>query len=634
MQSVVDGTLTGEPAPHLIFTNVLLGLALERLYSAAAGFPWYGTYLYLLHYAALAALVYIVMSGPRPRLGLRLVLLSGVLSVFHLPMWLGLQFTSTAMVLTASGVALAWVAVNRAAASWPALATAGTILGLAWWVRWRASMGVILLGLPILAPALRRANWRRFAVLAGATALVIAVGSVAEAAYYSGRPDWREWSAFNAVRAQLHEARTRTLLTVDPAVLAQVGWSDNDLRMFQLWFYTDPTVHEAADLETIAAALGSEFRSGEALHLLGESARGAVGWMRPMVAVSVGALAWLNGDRRRRATIALAAVATVGAAFLAAATMKLPERVAVPLLALLPITFLSLLSAPEAHQPEDADHTRGPRLRALLLATALTASIAAVVVGGRDAATASSQHAANETQVSERLAALEAVDPGGVFVNWAGVFPRWPDPLSVWGSDRGPRFVALGWMQRSPLALAVLDRYGLGDLYAAIAEGNGVYLILPVPAASAALADAPDLLATYLQEHYGFAGGILLPAAQLPPYTVYSGVAAFAVDRRRGLVIEARLDGITTTYPLGGAIPASRAIGSVDPSGRLLIEGRADADLVLAFSEDGAIAAARPVPASEGLPRYRLRPDVPPEGLRLYALAGGVARRIRLMVRS
>jgi hypothetical protein len=189
-------------------------------------------------------------------------------------------------------------------------------------------------------------------------------------------------------------------------------------------------------------------------------------------------------------------------------------------------------------------------------------------------------------------------------------------------------------MQRSPLALAVLDRYGLGDLYAAIAEGNGVYLILPVPSASAALADAPDLLATYLQEHYGFAGGILLPAAQLPPYTVYSGVAAFAVDRRRGLVIEARLDGITTTYPLGGAIPASRAIGSVDPSGRLLIEGRADADLVLAFSEDGAIAAARPVPASEGLPRYRLRPDVPPEGLRLYALAGGVARRIRLMVRS
>jgi hypothetical protein len=41
------------PAPdeHLVFTNVLIGHALKRLYAACPQLPWYGMYLLAIHYA-------------------------------------------------------------------------------------------------------------------------------------------------------------------------------------------------------------------------------------------------------------------------------------------------------------------------------------------------------------------------------------------------------------------------------------------------------------------------------------------------------------------------------------------------------------------------------------------------------
>ena len=55
------------PAPdeHLIFTNVIVGQGLKRLYSACPGFPWYGCYLLLVHYAAQVAMAYCTLVAGR-----------------------------------------------------------------------------------------------------------------------------------------------------------------------------------------------------------------------------------------------------------------------------------------------------------------------------------------------------------------------------------------------------------------------------------------------------------------------------------------------------------------------------------------------------------------------------------------
>ena len=176
MQTVVDGTLTGQPRPDLIFTNVIVGLVLAGLYRAAEGFPWYGAYLFVLQFLALAALTYVVLAGRREGLAGRLLLLGGVVAVFYLPLWLGLQFTSTAILLGVAGVVLFRSVADRAGFPWASIAGAAAMVGISWWIRWRSGAAVILLGAVFLAPALRRANRRRFAAFAGIVLAFLAAG--------------------------------------------------------------------------------------------------------------------------------------------------------------------------------------------------------------------------------------------------------------------------------------------------------------------------------------------------------------------------------------------------------------------------------------------------------------------------
>jgi hypothetical protein len=614
MQSVADGSLTGEPQPDLIVTNVIVGLVLAGLYRAAEGLPWYGAYLFLLQFIALAALTYVVLAGRREGLAGRLLLLAGVVAVFHLPLWLGLQFTSTAILLGATGVVLFRSVADRAGFPWAPIAGAAAMVGVSWWIRWRSGAAVVLLGAVFLAPALRRANWRRFAAFAGITLVFLAAGWVTQAAYYGGRAEWQDYFTFTDVRGQLHQSRH--LLEVDPAVLAEVGWTQNDLLMFDNWFLSDEATYQTADLEAIAAAVPHPFEANEGLILLRDQAAGWDGAFRVALAAILGGLAWVQGDRRRRWTVALAAPASAGAAFFFAATTKLPNRVALPLLASLAALFLGALAGPDR-----SPAATGGRGRAAWRAAAAAVAAGALVVG---ALTAVETSRGNDVQAAIRrsiLTGLERLDPAGVFVAWGGEFPRWAAPLSPASEHggSGPQLVPLGWMQQSPVARATLSRYGLDDIITAIARGEA-YLPLH------RLELAP-LYLTYLKEHYGFSG-LLVPLSRLGRLTVFKGVSAYSLDEAAGLLVETRFDGSTATYSLAGPGPDNAATAKPDDAGRLVVGGRADADLIVVVDGEAAVALALPLPAVDRLPRFRVTLGYLPENLRVFALGDGLAREI------
>ena len=134
MQAIVDGTFLGKPSPHLIYGNVVVGLVLQALYQAVSWIPWYGCYLYAAHFASVVAFIYVVLAGRRHRSAPRILVLLAVLALFQLPMWLTLQFTSTALLLGASGVMLYMSLVDRERTPWTGIVVAG------------ASGGSLLLG--------------------------------------------------------------------------------------------------------------------------------------------------------------------------------------------------------------------------------------------------------------------------------------------------------------------------------------------------------------------------------------------------------------------------------------------------------------------------------------------------------
>lgn len=617
MQSAVDGTL-GEPFPHLIFSNVLIGLLLSTLYRAVDWFPWYGLYLYLAHFASLITVVYVVLAVRRGRLWVRLTSLAAVLAVFHLPMWMQLQFTSTAILLGASGVMLYFAVAERSPARWGGLVVGGAMVGLSSWIRWHSAWAVVLLALPAIALTIGRLPWRRLAVFAGTAAAILVAGSIAQAAYYAGQPGWQAYFELNVARD--HIQGSPGLDDLDDTVLAEVGWSRNDLRMFRRWFFTDPEVHEADDIETIAAALPTSFRPGEALATLAEQVGGWLGTLRLAVIASIAGLAWVEGGRRARALVLLSAAALVVVAFAVAGAARLPNRVAVPMLAFLPLLFLA------AHQMEGDSASAGTGLagKAWRLATTVV-SVGALVVGAANAHALDQTHHSSEAGLRRTLSGLAAVDPDGLFVEWANQIDLSYQQLSPWrrGGLGGPQLLGLGWQERSPMHQEMLSRQGIDDLYAAIATRPDVYLPLRT-------APRATLYLRYLREHYGFSG-LLHPAARFGDYTVYDLVTAYDMDDRAGALVEHRFDGSTLSYPIGTTDDGGRAVAVPLWRGGLMIIGRVDADLVVVARHGEAIALALPdagLTGGSGPAGFAVTVPQTGEPVRVFAISAGRAAEI------
>lgn len=616
MQSAVDGTM-GEHSPHLVFSNVLIGLLLSTLYRAVGWFPWYGLYLYAAHFAALLAVVYVVLADRRGRLKVRLLALGGVLAVFHLSTWMQLQFTSTAMLFGASGVMLYLAVAPREPARWGTIAVGGAMVGLSSWIRWHSGWAVVLLSVPVLVLTLRHLPWRRLALFAGTAAAILLAGSVAQAVYYAGQPGWQTYFDFNAARDHIQQS---TLLDqLDPAVLAEVGWSRNDLAIFDGWFFADERVHEVADVEVIADALPTAFRPAHALGVVTAQAGGWLGATQLAVVAALAALAWVEGGRRAGALVLATSAAVLVIAFGLASTYRLPDRVAVGLLAFAPLLFLSLPGA----------STRNgslPRGRAgVWHRAAAIVSVIALVVGVTNALALDRQHHAADADLREAFSGFAAADPDGVFVAWGPQVQMGAQSLSPWrrGGLGGPPMILLGWPARSPAYEAQLTRLAIDDLYAAVAARPDVYLPMRIEAKG-------DMYLRYLEEHYGFSG-LLRPATRVGAYTIYQGVTSFEVAPSAGALIERRFDGSLQSYRIVPAEGRGRAFAiPLWPHG-ILIAGSADTDLIVVTRRGEAIALVPPDRAPDGSSStsgFALTVRHAGPGLRVFAISDGWAVNI------
>ena len=206
MAAFVDGSYTGEPVPHMVYTNVAVGLVLHSLYGAAGSVPWYGIYLFAAHFVALTVILYVVLADRRPGRGWRLLAVAAWLAVFGL--WMGTQitFTQVSMLLGSAGVLLYLSRATLAQVHWAVVVAAGAVLGAAFLIRAQSLWAVLVLSLPLLLLAVRRVPWRRQVLFAATAAAVLLFGWAVQTVYYADRPDWQEYSAFNAARGRLEWA--------------------------------------------------------------------------------------------------------------------------------------------------------------------------------------------------------------------------------------------------------------------------------------------------------------------------------------------------------------------------------------------------------------------------------------------
>jgi hypothetical protein len=462
------------PDEHLVFTNVLIGLALKWLYGVAPLTPWYGLYQLLTLSAASVATIHALLRvSPTVRqAGLVWLYLVAVL----LPSLLIVQFTKTAFLASLAGLMLLLApAAGASHRSWLADVAGAALVVFGSLVRFESLLMACLMALPVVVAGtirLRRNAWRPAVPLAAALAVAAALNGF-NAAYYARDPDWQDFYAYNALRVQFTDYHHYQSGAAGPTFEA-AGWKPVDLKMLENWFFADPEKYSLATLRRIVAEAPRDLAAspsrvaaamvtqvGNNYLLLRLTLAGCAGivltWGRP----------W--------PFLPLALFALAFAAGVALSTwFWITTRVAFSLLA----GVLALMGLqPEREAPPPAGARGG------VVGTTALALVAILAVGLagwalNDMARIDTRHRENQRKTARLLEQL-GPRPDQLFVCWSDQFPfeHLVAPLASLDGLRDFHCVSLSWILPTPITSRRKEEYQISDIYRAIWERPDVYLV-------------------------------------------------------------------------------------------------------------------------------------------------------------
>lgn len=265
MQLIASGFFTGHPDGHLVFTNILIGWLLRFLYGTWAGCNWYFFYLMAVHYAALTAIAFLVVSRRGGWLFTSLYV--GFFLTVELHMLLHLQFTTTAFLAGTAGVLLA-VDGHRLGlpVNWPKVVAGAAFVAVACSIREHAALLLAAVASPFLLERLTLIEWRRWLGTGLAFVGIFLVLHEVNRWAYLRDPGWAEFSQYNSMRGEIH---TTPLEKFIPQAGSAVGWSENDGWLFAKFCFSDPEVYASVpkmrafldNLKTLARSDAATFRN-------------------------------------------------------------------------------------------------------------------------------------------------------------------------------------------------------------------------------------------------------------------------------------------------------------------------------------------------------------------------------------
>ncbi|HEY4311679.1 MAG TPA: hypothetical protein VGN12_19695 [Pirellulales bacterium] len=505
------------PDEHLVFTNVVIGLALKFLYTALPAVAWYGLYLAATQYLALSAILYAVIASGYSRL--RLALFALFFAIVGIVYFNNVQYTSTAALAAQAGLLLWLVSVegrqsNPRSSMIAQLACGVALLVLASLIRLESMIGTVLIAAPAVAVTiwpLRKGTLMRLMASAALGAVVVLGFAVYHDAYYNRDPGWREFLRFNKTRVKFNDYGWTRYTPETAHVFDAVGWSENDHALIADWFFDNAQVYSEAHLERVLESYPWPQRRQTPAHhwrsvrdmLLDKSL-----WPSMLAAPL---LIWCLA-RTQRNVLMLAVTSVLIVAILCGVAIFLkppPGRVYFPAL-----TFPLVLALMNSRASVDWPRRRFPALavrcfitpvtwfrpgaRVLLHPTLIHAVLIVAVVGTVMAA--NRQLRRSRTMQAARHAFYETVariapQDDQLYVAF-GKYCRY-DALSPFDSFeklKNFHLFIVAWPQRTPICEAIKQRFGASDVLRAALDCQNVRLLVDP--------STRPLCEQYLREHY------------------------------------------------------------------------------------------------------------------------------------
>jgi hypothetical protein len=521
---VVSGRgLSAVPDEHLVFSNILLGQALKWLYQTWSQFPWYGSYLLLVHYFSLVATLYcalgieresapgdVINDSMRRSFRRRFAAFLVCFLIAELVLLNSLQFTSTAFLAAQAGIFLMFLAVRRRTLrpqSLPLgpLCAAALLMVAAGLIRLENLGLALLVASPLITYLALHASRQALLPAAASTgfALLLALAAARyNSAYYEADPAWKGFYEFNQLRCKFNDYQWTSYTPETANVFSAVGWSKNDHEILAHWYFDDPSLYSEANFRAVLAAYPwktSRLTPGYFVQVFNRPLRDHAVWA-VMLALPF-LLVGLGDTRHARPTILVSVLLALSLVLLVGVNNKVPPvRIYFPLLAfplfatlLFPVTH-SALSIPvkirSGIRQMFADWAQQPRLTWAVVAMLVVGTAMSLDKQCRRAMRRESERPALQAFLNEANA-----QPQKLYVSWEAALPLQLvspfDNLSSWSKIS---LLSLAWPQRTPWQEDFKRRFGVSDVARALYERDDIVLI--------ATDTHKSLFTTFAKEHF------------------------------------------------------------------------------------------------------------------------------------
>ncbi len=491
MMGIASGLLFHEPSEALVYTHVLIGSMLKHLYMGSHAVNWYSLYLYTIHFLCFSVLVCIFFQ--RMDSGLTL--------------FIRLQFTTTAFVALVSGVLLILHLSRREKnRPYPALLLGVLLMVLGTMVREEVLYLVLLLSGPLLLLQFFKHRSVRMLIFTG-MALVLSLAAVGyDRIYYAQDEEWRDFLEYNRSRESIHGRPVPDQNHAMDRILEEIGWSQNDARMFYSWFFPDPQIYSEKNLTRFLSHTSKRIRNtSQTWDYLFSRLQGSHLYLYFTLLNLI--ICLLLMPQKKRAFLIQTGVLVLPAAGICcflSATLRLPERVFLPILFFINIVILFMASDEEKNRYSGASssHARyAPYAKGILFTAVFLLIIQVGLAHWRNLSATNHmnvlRHQAFEELINDLLTKFGSHGTKQpVFVAVGAAFPyEWAPPFSDFSRFRRVHLLPFGWNTHSPMYKAMLKRHGIDNVYRALYERPEMRLICPV--------DFPGHLRLFLKEHYG-----------------------------------------------------------------------------------------------------------------------------------
>jgi len=479
------------PDEHLLFMHVWIGWLLKWLYTTYQDVPWYALLLYAAFAFASVAVLYTLWYRRRTptTFALFLVLYLVLLRSYAQE----LQFTVVAIYCTVAG----WLAASAHAMADDGAAGRGVTPGALFALLLGASVRDVgfaiasVVCVPLLLYSWRastEAGRRSLAVIAATAAVVFALLYGINLQHYRADGAWADFYEYNALRAEFNDYRLIRYDARTQPVFEAAGWSMIDYLMIKNWFHADAKTFSKEKLRQIVEAVGGYERDVRSARVARQLS-GALGnryWMGAVVILIWIGVVW--GFARVWPVIGTLAVALVLIVALTVLTNKgVPPRVFIPVAGACALVAAFLAAV----RPDAAP--RAPWRKLLSVAMAAGISVYAAYCVGHAVTQAhirEDQQRAFEADIAEL-----APHRSELYVAWAAAFPyEHIDPLASLGYLRDLKILPLGAELHTPHVAGTMERFGIHDLYLALASKPNVYLVSDE--------EKNRLYAQYMRERY------------------------------------------------------------------------------------------------------------------------------------